>query len=168
MPSDINIYISSAVERYSDMVYRTACHALNDLHSAEDITQEVFLKLMQALPDFESDEHEKAWLLRVTLNMCASLNRRKKAHPETELDETPEASYEEKFGESSVMAAVKSLPEKYRTAVYLYYFEGYKIAEISSITSQNPNTVASLLKRARERLKNILKEEFDCEENRIS
>lgn len=163
MPNDINIYISSAVEKYSDMIYRAAYHALYDRHYAEDITQEVFLKLMRTLPDFESDEHEKAWLLRVTLNMCYSHNRKEYAHPMTELKDNL-GSYDQEFDDSPVLQAVMELPEKYRTPVYLHYIEGYKVAEISKITGVNQNTVLSLLKRARERLKKILKEEFDYEE----
>ena len=163
MPSDINVYISSAVEKYSDMIYRAAYHALCDRHYAEDITQEVFLKLMRSLPDFESDEHEKAWLLRVALNMCATYNRKRYSHPEEEIIDNLN-SYEEKFEDSPVLSAVMELPEKYRTPIYLYYIEGYKVAEISEMTGKNQNTVTSLLKRAREKLKIILKEEFDYEE----
>ena len=163
MPHDINVYISSAVERYSDMIYRTAYHALCDKNYAEDITQEVFLKLMRALPDFESDEHEKAWLLRVTLNMCATYNRKAIAHPVVDLNDNT-VRYDEKFEEHPVLSAVMELPEKYRNVVYLYYIEGYKVSEISKITGKNQNTVLSWLKRARERLKTILKEEFDYEE----
>ena len=160
---NIDVYISSVVEKYSDMVYRTAYHALCDRHYAEDITQEVFLRLMQSLPDFESEEHEKAWLLRVTLNMCKTYNRRVYTHPEVELADNlvPQESFDGK----PVLEAVMALPEKYRTVVYLHYIEGYKLAEISEMTGQNPNTLASLLKRARERLKSMLKEEFDYEEN---
>lgn len=164
MQNDINVYISSVVEKYSDMIYRTAYHALGDKNYAEDITQEVFLKLMRTLPDFKSDEHEKAWLLRVTLNMCSSHNRKQYSHPEEELFDTT-AEYQEKFDEHPVLTAVRELPEKYRTAVYLYYIEGYDTQEIADITGQNRSTVFTLLKRARERLKKILKEEFDYEEN---
>lgn len=159
---DINVYISSVVDKYSDMVYRAAYHAVCDRHYAEDITQEVFLKLMQTLPDFESEEHEKAWLLRVALNMCKSYNRKVYSHPTGELSETLPA--EEKFGNGPVLEAVMELPEKYRTVVYLHYFEGYKIAEISEMTGQNHNTVSSLLLRARQKLRVLLKEEFDYED----
>ena len=160
---DINVYISSVVEKYSDMVYRTAYHALCDRHYAEDITQEVFIRLMQSLPDFESEEHEKAWLLRVTLNMCKTYNRKVYSHPEVEL--TDNLMPQESFDGSPVLEAVMALPEKYRTVVYLHYIEGYKLTEISEMTGQNQNTLASLLKRAREKLKIMLKEEFDYEEN---
>ncbi len=160
--NDIGIYISSAVDRYSDMIYRAAYHALCDRSYAEDITQEVFMKLMQTLPDFESDEHEKAWLLRVALNMCKTYNRKIYSHPSEELSES--IASKERVGGSPVMEAVMELPEKYRTAVYLHYFEGYKIAEIAEMTGQNQNTVSSLLLRARKRLKIMLGEEFDDED----
>lgn len=160
---DISVYISSVVEKYSDTVFRTAYHALCDRHYAEDITQEVFLRLMQSLPEFESEEHEKAWLIRVTLNMCKSYNRKVYSHPETEL--TDNYVQRDGFDGKPVMAAVMALPEKYRSVVYLHYIEGYKIAEISEMTGQNQNTVSSLLMRARAKLKTILKEEFDYEEN---
>lgn len=161
--NDIGVYISSAVDKYSDMVYRAAYHALCDRDYAQDITQEVFLKLMQTLPDFESDEHEKAWLLRVTLNMCKTYNRKVYSHPTDELSENLVKN--EQFGSSPVMEAVMELPEKYRTVVYLHYFEGYKISEICEIVGKNQNTIASLLMRARKRLKTMLEEDFDNENN---
>ncbi len=160
--SDVGVYISSVVEKYSDMVYRTAYHALCERDSAEDITQEVFLKLMQTLPDFESDEHEKAWLLRVTLNMCKTYNRKIYSHPSEELSENL-AAPQKQIGENPVLDAVMGLPEKFRTVVYLYYFEGYKVAEISEMVGKNQNTVMSLLMRARKRLKSVLEEDFDDE-----
>lgn len=159
--NDVGVYISSVVDKYSDMVYRTAYHALCDRDCAEDITQEVFLKLMQTLPDFESDEHEKAWLLRVTINMCKTYNRKVYSHPSEELSENLVS--QNRFGKGPVLEAVMELPEKYRTVVYLHYFEGYKISEIGEMTGQNQNTVSSLLMRARKRLKSMLEEDFDDE-----
>ena len=159
--NDVGVYISSVVEKYSDMVYRTAYHALCERDSAEDITQEVFLKLMQTLPDFESDEHEKAWLLRVTLNMCKTYNRKVYSHPMEELSEN--LSVPDRTGETPVLDAVMELPEKYRTVIYLYYYEGYKIREICKMLGKNQNTVTSLLMRARKRLKSMLEEDFDDE-----
>lgn len=145
------------------MIYRTAYHALCDRHYAEDITQEVFLRLMRSLPDFESDEHEKAWLLRVTLNMCSTYNRKKYSHPESDIFEETAGAEDKSFDGHPVMEAVMSLPENYRTVVYLHYIQGYKISEISEILGKNQNTVTSHLKRARDKLKSILKEEFDNE-----
>ena len=163
--NDVGVYISSVVDKYSDMVYRTAYHALCDRSCAEDIAQEVFLKLMRALPDFESDEHEKAWLLKVTLNMCKTYNRKVYSHPTEELTEN--ITKTERFGQGPVMEAVMELPEKYRTVVYLHYFEGYKIAEISEMLDKNQNTVSSLLLRARKQLKTILEGGLDDESDRV-
>ena len=159
---DTKVYVSSLVDKYSDMVYRTAYHALCDTHYAEDVTQEVFLKLCHTLPDFESEEHEKAWLLRVTINMCKNYNKRVYAHPSVELSETIPIN-DEYRSDSTVLSAVKALPEKYRTAIYLYYFEGYQIKEIAEIMKSNQNTVSSLLMRARNKLGSMLGGEFDDE-----
>ena len=160
---DVNAYITSVVDKYSDMVYRTAFHALSDTHYAEDITQEVFLKLCRSLPDFESEEHEKAWILRVTINMCKNYNRKTYTHPSVELSETIPVT-DEYAHEGTVMSAVRELPEKYRTAIYLYYFEGYPTKDIAEITGTNQNTVLSLLMRGRKKLSEMLKGEFGDDE----
>lgn len=158
---DMNAYISSVVDKYSDMVYRVAYHALCDTHYAEDITQEVFLKLCHARPVFESDEHEKAWLLRVTVNMCKNYNKKVYSHPNVELTENIPVNDE--YNDGTVLGAVMALPHKYRTVVYLYYFEGYPIKEIATILDSNINTVSSLLARARKRLETMLEGEFGNE-----
>lgn len=157
--NDVNVYISSVVDKYSDMVYRTAYHALCDTHYAEDITQEVFLKFCSAHPEFESEEHEKAWILRVTINMCKNYNKRAYSHPNIELTENIPAS-DEYSSDGTVMSAVMALPQKYRTAVYLHYFEGYPIKDIANIMQSNQNTVASLLMRARKKLSEMLEGKF--------
>ena len=160
--NDVNVYISDLVDKYSDMVYRTAYHALCDTHYAEDITQEVFLKLCRSIPDFESEEHEKAWILRVTINMCKNYNKKAYSHPNIELSENIPVNdvYQ---SDGTVLSAVKALPDKYRTAVYLYYFEGYQIKEIAAIMGSNQNTVSSLLLRARKKLEVMLEGEFGDE-----
>lgn len=160
--NDVNVYISNLVDKYSDMVYRTASHALCDTHYAEDITQEVFLKLCRSIPDFESEEHEKAWILRVTINMCKNYNKKAYSHPNIELSENIPINdvYQ---SDGTVLSAVKALPDKYRTAVYLYYFEGYQIKEIAAIMGSNQNTVSSLLLRARKKLEVMLEGEFGDE-----
>ncbi len=160
---DMNSYISSVVDKYSDMVFRAAYHALCDRHYAEDITQEVFLQLCRVNPVFESDEHEKAWLLRVTINMCKNYNKKRFAHPSVELTEN--IPVHDEYNDGTVLGAVMSLPQKYKSVVYLFYYEGYQIKEISQILDMNQNTVSSLLMRARAKLKELLKGDFGDEQS---
>lgn len=156
---DMNLYISSVVDKYSDMVYRIAYHALCDTHYAEDITQEVFLKLCKLAPIFESDEHEKAWLIKVTVNMCKNHNKKVYTHPNVEL--TDNIPVHDEYNDGTVLGAVMALPQKYRTVVYMFYYEGYQIKEISAVLDMNINTVSSLLARARKKLETMLEGEFD-------
>ena len=111
-----------AVQRYSDAVYRAAVHNCRCTADAEDVVQDVFEKLLHYEGCFESEEHLKAWLLRVAINRCRDLTRA--AHQkDTELDENLPAP--EQMEDGSVLDAVKALPENYRNAIYLHYYEGY-------------------------------------------
>ena len=139
------------------MLLRVAYSQLNNRTEAEDAVQEVLLKYMEKAPVFQSEEHEKAWLLRVTINHCknhlASAWFRKRA----DLDEGIPALDNE---ELEVVSAVAALPAKYRAVVHLYYFEGYSTKEIAEILHSRPNTVSSRLSRARALLAKALKEEI--------
>ena len=127
---------------------------------AEDIAQEVFISYVKAKPAFESAEHEKAWLLRVTINRCKSFFRsawqRKTTGLEDDFPDTPFTP-----DETAVVEAVNRLPKKYRQVIYLYYIEGYATGEIAAILEMPQNTVLSQLARARKLLKTALKGEFD-------
>ena len=113
-----------------------------------------------AKPAFESAEHEKAWLLRVAINRCRDLTRA--AHQkDTELDENLPAP--DAFEDGSVLDAVRALPENYRNAIYLHYYEGYTAAEIGRMMGAPSNTVLSWLRRARAQLHTMLKEEIEDE-----
>ncbi|HJB49528.1 MAG: sigma-70 family RNA polymerase sigma factor [Clostridium sp.] len=139
------------------MLLRVAYSQLNNRAEAEDTVQEVLLKYMEKAPIFQSEEHEKAWLLRVTVNHCknhlASAWFRKRA----DLDEGIPALDN---AELEVVSAVAALPAKYRAVVHLYYFEGYSTKEIAEILHSRPNTVSSRLSRARALLAKALKEEI--------
>ncbi len=149
--------VEEVLSRYSDMVYRLAYARTKNRQDAEDITQEVFLKYMRSEKSFADEEHRKAWLLRVTANTSKSILTSAWAKHYARMEELPEEScqIEEK---SEVFYAVQKLPEKYRIVIQLYYYEELSVQEISEILSKKESTVKSLLRRGRERVKNLLEE----------
>ena len=149
-----------AVQRYSDTVFRAALHNCSCTADAEDVVQDVFEKLLQYKGRFESEEHLKAWLLRVAINRCHDLARAA-CQKNTELDENLPAP--DSFADGSVLDAVRALPEHFRNAVYLHYYEGYTAAEIGRMLGAPTNTVLSWLRRARAQLHTMLKEEIEDE-----
>ncbi|MCL2353238.1 MAG: sigma-70 family RNA polymerase sigma factor [Defluviitaleaceae bacterium] len=144
------------VDKYADMVYRIAFTHMKNKTDADDIFQEVFLKLCKAKVDFDSDEHIKAWLIRVTINTCKSTF----ASPwKKKMAEMPEeiGAYEDKLEDFEVSDAVRSLPPKYRDVIHLFYFEDMKIVEIAKILNSTVSTVKSQLSRGR----SILREKLE-------
>ena len=144
-------------EAYADMVYRLAFLRTKSGADADDTVQEVFLRAMRAKPVWNSLEHQKAWFLKVTINCTKSLLTsawRRNTVPEnenllTEMQTTTE-----------VYSYVLALPQKYRTVIHLYYYEGYRVAEIAKILGASENTVKSHLFRARDMLREPLKGEI--------
>ena len=147
-----------AVEQFGDTVFRAAFGLVKNPQDAEDIAQEVFLNLVRHAPQFESAEHQKAWLLRCTINRCKSHFRSVWQSRTDGLDEGLSVPFTP--AESEVMKAVGDLPMKYRQVIYLHYIQGYSTAEIASLLEMNQNTVLSQLARGRALLKNALKGEF--------
>ena len=145
-----------AIERYSDTIQRLCMVHLKNDADTEDIFQTVFLKYVLSSVSFESDEHEKAWFIRVTINACKDLLRsffRRHTIPLDSLIEQP-ASLPPDYRD--VWEAVFSLPQKYRDVVYLYYFEDYTAPQISRILGKNVNTIYTLLTRSKHMLKEKL------------
>lgn len=142
------------VETYSDMLLRIALNRVKSLPAAEDIVQMVFERLMRRRPIFESPAHEKAWLIRVAVNLCMTDLRTESRHGELPLDE----NIAQEFGEDTyeVVDAVQALPTPDRYAVYLYYYEGYGIKDIGKLLKEPEGTVSSRLSRARKKLKALL------------
>ena len=148
------------LERYANTVFGAAYALVKNRQDAEDIAQDVFLSYVKTAPAFESAEHEKAWLLRVTINRCKSFFRSAWQRKTTGLEEDfPDAPFTP--DETAVVEAVNRLPKKYRQVIYLYYIEGYATNEIASLLEMPQNTVLSQLSRARRLLKTALKGEFD-------
>lgn len=145
--------LEALVELYENTLLRTAFAILGDKASAEDAVYDTFLRYLEKQPHLSGAEHEKAWLLRVTINHCRSCLRARKRHPTEELSDTyPAASQEE----SEVWDAVAELAPKERAAVHLFYYEGYSAEEIAALTAQRPGTVRAQLCRARARLRQWL------------
>lgn len=143
---------------YIDSVYRVALNGCKSIADAEDVTQTVFVKLWQIKPEFEDDCHAKRWLIRVAVNECNSLWRspwRKNTLPLEDLPKEPTFSTPDK---SELYYAVKELPQKYRQVVHLYYYEGYSVKETAEILRISESAVQTRLLRARQYLKDRLKE----------
>lgn len=150
--------IMQTVSRYADMLVRVGFTYLKNMHDAEYIAQDTFVKLIDKQPVFETEEHRKAWLLRVAINLSKNRLKTSWFRKTGTLDGNEIAFTQE---ESTVMDAVQQLPLKYRCVIHLYYIEGYSIAEIGSLLKRNEATVASQLHRARKLLKQELAEEFN-------
>lgn len=155
-----NDWIIEIVEKYSNLLLRIAFSYMKNISDAEDLVHDTFMKLMEKKPSFENLDHEKAWLIRVTINLCK--NRLKSVWFSRTVgleDNILKFTTEE----NDVMSAVLELPSKYRIVILLYYFEGYNIKEISQILGSKEPTISSQLQRARKQLKLKLKEDFDYE-----
>ena len=148
--------VNSAIEQYSDMVLRLCTVYLKNGADAEDIFQTVFLKYALHAKSFESPEHEKAWLIRVTANACKDLLKSFFYSRTVSLESLSEYAPEYTQEQYAVMEAVWSLPKQYREVVYLHFYEGYTAPEIAGILKRNPNTVYTHLHRGKELLKEAL------------
>lgn len=150
--------IDAAVRRYADMVYRLARVNCKNESTADDVFQEVFLKLLRYQDSIKSEEHLKAWLITVTLNQCKSMfmstwNKRK-----VSIDEIVEPAIEDqKEDYSELYEAVRELPQKYREAIHLFYFEQMSIREIAGILNRQEGTIKTQLNRGRQMLSEKLK-----------
>ena len=144
-------YIEKVISKYSDMVYRIALTRCSTIENAEDVFQEVFMKFSEKKPKFENSEHEKAWFIRVTINLNKKV---------VSLDENMVFNNKE---ENDIFSLVSELPKNYKTVIYLSYYEGYKVNEIAKILKMNENTVKTWLFRAREMLKDKLEGGFENE-----
>lgn len=148
-----------ALDQYGNAILRLAYSYLHNMSDAEDILQDTLLKYMQSAPVFENAQHEKAWLLCVASNLCKNKLSYNKIRETDELLETLTA--EEREDLSFVWNAVKKLPENTGKPFISITKKGYSTREISRILNRRESTVRSDLKRGRERLKEILKEEYD-------
>lgn len=180
--------VTETIKRNSDSVYRLAFSMVKTVQDAEDIRQEVFMQYIRKNPAFESPEHERAWFIRVTTNLCKNLwksawrqktvsldgtfgseNERRERPGTTQIsgsikdisDDTAEILTQMTLTdeEERVVETVKRLPLKYRAVIHLFYYEEMSVEEIAAALKLQPSNVRARLTRARKMLKNWLKEE---------
>ena len=151
-----------AINQYADMVRRICLLHLKNRTDTEDVFQDVFLKYAMHDAAFENPSHEKAWLIRVTLNACRDLLGSFFRSRTVPLDQVLESAAPAGSENREVLEAVLSLPPKYREVVYLHYYEDYTAPQISRILHKNVNTVYTLLTRSRQMLREQLGGD-DCE-----
>lgn len=149
--------LRDAMNTHGHTVYRLALCRMQSVPDAEDVYQDVFLRLLEQEAQDWDAEHTKAWLIRTTLNRCADLHRFRLRRPVLPLEEVPELTDSGAGDEAAVLwAAVASLPEKLRTVVHLHYGEGYSTEELAAMLEVSAATVRTRLYRARERMRQLL------------
>lgn len=158
----IKDHISEIVNTYSDMVYKLALARTKNKFDADDVFQEVFVRYMKNHHKLVSDEHTKAWLIRVTINcskdiFASSWFKRTISLVDSSIDSLSFSTEENK----EVYYSVLELPKKYRTVIHLFYYEEMSIIEISKVLGIKEGTIKSQLHRGRNLLKEILKGEMD-------
>lgn len=158
----INERAEYILNTYGDSILRYAYSYLHNMSDAEDILQDTLIQYLKTGPVFENAAHEKAWLLRVAANLSENRLDYNSIRKTDELNE--ELAADERDDLSFVWEAVKSLPVKYREVIHLSYHEGCSVREISNILKRPEATVRSDLHRGRERLREILREEYDFDE----
>ena len=150
--------IEELYERYKKMIYRVSFSYLNNTEDTKDAVSEIFLKMMQKKINFKTAEHEKAWLLRTTINYCKNFlkNWRRK---NVNIDDYVNIEGASPFKDDEVLKTVMELPDKYKYVLHLHYYEGYTSEEISKILRKPHSTVRYHLQEARKILKGVLENE---------
>lgn len=156
MDRDYNRIVNS----YADMLMRICMHYTKNSADAEDVVQATFLKLVEYNREFESHDHEKAWLIRVCINLCKdSLKSNWKKKVLVTNDQSLACPEYEIQDNSPVLSCVRTLPSKQKIAVYLHYYEEMPVKQIANVMGTNQNTVLSWLRRGRKTLEKLLREE---------
>lgn len=154
---------NSAARQYQDMVYRIALHAFGSPQDAEDAVQEVFLRLYTEEKPFEGPDHLRRWLIRVTVNVCRDALRSPWRKRRVFLEKLPETPVFDRPEQGELYREVMGLPEKYRTVLYLFYYEELTVKEIGEILGLRTSAVTTRLHRARAKLKEQLTEVWQDE-----
>lgn len=166
------------IGKYGGMLFKLSLLRLQNVQDAEDVVQDVFYQYLRYYGTFQSEEHEKAWLLKTTVNACRKVwrsawKRRQSGEDWTQAleagrgmqekaqDSGPEEELLQREAQKKLLEAVLALPVKYRDVIHLFYYQGLSVKEIAQAVGGKESTVTSQLTRGREILKRSLKEEYD-------
>ena len=152
MPDDTRI--ENIINLYGDLLYRTGIMILGNPQDVQDVLQEVMLKVLQKMPEFHDSEHEKAWLLRVTINLCKDMLRFRFRHQYIQIDELEIEAAD--TDDRQLLQEILQLPSRWRIVLLLHYVEGYSLKEIADILSISENAVKKRMQRAKAGLKKKL------------
>lgn len=143
---------AAVYEQYGAALYRFCLLQMKNTADAEDILQDVFCKRLYQAPAFDSPAHERNWLFRVALNLCRDEWRHKR-RSDLPLDAAADTAAPDAFAGQPLLAAASRLPETQRTALHLYYYEGYDVKEIARLLGVTPSAVKIRIKRGRDALR---------------
>lgn len=160
--AQINRQAAHLLDAYGDSVLRYAYSYLHNRSDAEEVLQDTLIQFLKTAPKLDSAAHEKAWLLRVAANLSKNRLKYNAIRRTDELSE--ELAAENREDLSFVWEAVKALPEPYRAAIHLFYYEGFTTAQIADIQGKKESSIRSDLHRGREKLREILKEAYDFDQ----
>lgn len=150
-------------DRQVKRVYRLAMVLMGNVSDAEDVTQTVFLKAWEKKPDFRDADHEIAWILTTTRNQCKDIHKSFYRRKRADLENAPEPQVTlETQMDSEIWEALQSLAEKYRMVLYLYYYEGYSVRELSVILRRRESTLQTQLATGRKQMKSLLESKGEC------
>lgn len=146
------------VQEYADMILRISYSYLKQTCDAEDICQTVFLKILMKDIRFDTPEHEKAYIIRATVNACKD-HLKSGFFRKTVPLEAAETMAAPQLPDLPILEALQALPEKYRVPIYLYYYEDYSAREIGKILGKSEGNITTCLSRGRKKLRDYLQRE---------
>lgn len=152
-------FITEAVNKYSDTLFRIALNITKNEEDSFDVCQDVFVRLIRNKNKIKSQEHLKAWLIRVTVNCAKSSCMQAYKRHKVDFESLTAADIIQYDNYDTMIDSVMKLPEKYSTVIHLFYYEDMQINEIAQTLHLKPSTVKQRLARGRERLKKLLDKE---------
>ena len=150
---------TTATDKYKNMVYRIALNYLRVPSDADDVVQDAFLKLYTYKKEFESEEHMRNWLIRVSANICKNALRSPWRKKRAEYDDLMSVTYFDTHEQSELYKQVMNLSEKYRVTLYLFYYEEMSVSDIAKVLKISQTSVTTRLSRARQLLKKEIEKE---------